>query len=45
MRRAWPELLTVLDIPVGDRLTETRNDVRVEVRGEIMEIRFDLEAD
>lgn len=45
MRKAWPELLTVLDIPVGDRLAETRNDVRVEVRNEIMEIRFDLEAD
>lgn len=41
----WPELLTTLDIPVGDRLASTRNDLFVAVQGDTITIRFDLEAD
>jgi hypothetical protein len=50
MTRAWPELLAVLDIPVGDRLTQDRNEVRLELaaagpEGQPLRVRFDLVAD
>ncbi|HJN74632.1 MAG TPA: hypothetical protein QGF58_11925 [Myxococcota bacterium] len=45
LRRTWPELLKVVDIPIGDRLTEDRNQVRVELVGQRMTVSFDLEAD
>lgn len=45
LRRAWPALLEVVDIPIGDRLTEERNRVEVsETDGELV-VRFDLAAD
>lgn len=48
--RAWPELLAVLDIPIGDRLTQERNDVHLELgplgpEGQALRVRFDLVAD
>jgi hypothetical protein len=50
LRQAWPELLGVLDVPVGDRLTEERNELRVEAGapeadGVPLRIAFDLVAD
>jgi hypothetical protein len=48
LRRAWPELLGVLDIPVGDRLGEEKNhiDVRFEHGAPArITVDFDLEAD
>ena len=33
LRRTWPELLKVVDIPIGDRLTQERNQVRVSTAG------------
>lgn len=49
VREAWPELLKVVDIPIGDRLTPERNHVSVhidEAGGEPqLHLHFDLEAD
>lgn len=45
LRATWPELLKVVDIPIGDRLTEERNQVRVELIGRRLTVHFDLEAD
>ena len=45
LARAWPDLLAVVDIPIGDRLTETRNDLTVRVDGAQIVVAFDLEAD
>jgi hypothetical protein len=42
---AWPALVAVVDIPVGDRLTADRNDIDVQLDGGRMVVRFDLEAD
>lgn len=42
---AWPALVAVVDIPVGDRLTADRNDVAVVIEGASLRVRFDLEAD
>ena len=42
---AWPALVAVPDIPVGDRLTADRNDVAVVIEGASLRVRFDLEAD
>jgi hypothetical protein len=43
--RAWPELLATIDLPIGDRLTSTRNDVSVRVDGGRVVVTFDLAAD
>ncbi|MCP4806123.1 MAG: hypothetical protein GY913_06845 [Proteobacteria bacterium] len=45
LRTTWPELLKVVDIPVGDRLTQEKNQVRVDVVGQRLTVHFDLEAD
>jgi len=48
LRAAWPELLAVIDIPIGDRLTADRNVIDVVFeRGtpERLRVRFDLAAD
>ena len=45
LRQAWPSLVAVVDIPVGDRLTSERNDIRVTVDGTCIRVHFDLEAD
>ena len=49
LERVWPEIVAVLDIPIGDRLTPDRNHVEVEVgpdeAGPTLRIGFDLEAD
>lgn len=45
LRATWPALLKVVDIPVGDRLTQDKNQVRVELVGQRMRVHFDLEAD
>lgn len=42
---AWPALVAVVDIPVGDRLTPDRNHIAVEIEGDRLRVRFDLEAD
>jgi hypothetical protein len=42
---AWPSLVGVVDIPVGDRLTVERNDIAVTIEGDRIRITFDLEAD
>ena len=47
LRQAWPELLAVVDIPFGDRLTDERNTIAVTVSadGEQLRVDFDLAAD
>ncbi len=49
LSQAWPALLSVLDIPVGDRLTSERNHLTVRVdsgpAGAVLRVDFDLEAD
>lgn len=45
LRGTWPELLKVLDLPIGDRLTEERGEVTVRVDGTRLQILFDLSAD
>lgn len=45
LRAVWPELLAVVDLPVGDRLTEEKNQVEVRVEGDRFTLRFDLVAD
>jgi hypothetical protein len=49
MMGAWPEMLKVVDIPIGDRLTSDRNHIQVKHQvtdgGERLSIRFDLIAD
>ena len=42
---AWPELLKVVDIPIGDRLENERNHVRARQEGRRLVVSFDLEAD
>jgi len=45
LRQTWPELLKVVDIPIGDRLQQERNQVRVSLNGDRLTVHFDLEAD
>ncbi len=48
MRSAWPSLLKVVDIPIGDRLTLDKNHLRAMVHGDapgVLEVAFDFEAD
>lgn len=45
LKRVWPEILSTLDIPIGDRLTEDRNEIRVVSAGLRLQISFDLIAD
>ncbi len=45
LRQAWPELVAALDMPIGDRLTNDRNEVRVGVQGDQLRVDFDLAAD
>lgn len=45
METAWPQLLSVVDIPIGDRLTPDRNLVQVSVEKHRLVVRFDLVAD
>lgn len=42
---AWPSLVGVVDIPVGDRLTVEKNEVTITVDGTTLRVAFDLEAD
>lgn len=47
--RVWPELLEVVDLPIGDRLTPEKAAVRITVEADgarsHLRLRFDLEAD
>ena len=43
--QAWPEILSVVDLPIGDRLTSERNHITVQAEGSRLCIGFDLEAD
>ena len=49
MSRAWPDILQVVDIPIGDRLTSERNriDVTIDQKDgeDILLVEFDLIAD
>ena len=49
VRETWPELLKVVDIPIGDRLTSEKNHVKVSTSGQgddrRLLIEFDLIAD
>jgi hypothetical protein len=49
LRRVWPELLTVVDIPIGDKLTVENALVSVSIDDStatpILRLRFDLSAD
>lgn len=45
LRKAWPELVSALDLPIGDRLTNDRNDVRLRIEGNHLRVDFDLIAD
>lgn len=42
---AWPELISAIDLPIGDRLTPDRNDIAVSRSGATLTVAFDLEAD
>lgn len=45
LTEAWPQLLTVVDIPIGDRLTPDRNHIEVHLDEDGLLVRFDLVAD
>jgi len=46
LEQSWPDLVAELKrFPVPDRLTVTRNDIRLEIRGRVLRLTFDLEAD
>lgn len=46
LRQVWPELLSVLDLPIGDTLTAERADVSLVDGGDQeLTVRFDLAAD
>lgn len=45
LRTLWPELLSVLDLPIGDALTAERTHIDVTLAGDALTIRFDLSAD
>lgn len=45
LRTLWPELLSVLDLPIGDALTAERTHIEVTLSGDALTIRFDLSAD
>lgn len=45
LRGVWPELLSVLDLPIGDALTTERSHIDVALAGDALTIRFDLSAD
>ena len=42
---AWPDLLKVVKLPIGDSLDLTKNVIGVEIVGSALRISFDLEAD
>ena len=41
----WPQLCSVVVLPIGDNLTPTKNRLMLTVDGDRFELRFDLEAD
>jgi len=45
LRQVWPDLLRVVKIPIGDRLENVKNRVRVQATPEELRIEFDLVAD
>lgn len=46
LRQVWPELLSVLDLPIGDALTAERAEVLLVDGGDQeLTVRFDLSAD
>lgn len=45
LRGVWPELLQVVKIPIGDRLDQERNEVRVHATATEIRVVFDLIAD
>lgn len=46
LRQVWPELLSVLDLPIGDALTAERAEVALLDGGDQeLTVRFDLSAD
>lgn len=46
LRQVWPELLSVLDLPIGDALTAERAEVQLVDGGDQeLTVRFDLSAD
>lgn len=45
LEECWPELLSTLDIPIGDRLTADNTHIRATVSGGRLTVQFDLSAD
>ncbi len=45
LRRVWPELLSIIELPIGDSLTSDRMRLDVTVDGDALTVRFDLAAD
>jgi hypothetical protein len=45
LQEAWQDLLSVLDLPIGDRLTAKRTQLDVVASDDQLRIHFDLEAD
>jgi hypothetical protein len=45
LRAVWPEIVSVVDLPIGDALTVEKSDVQVDIEGDTLVIRFDLSAD
>ncbi|MES2639255.1 MAG: hypothetical protein V4850_07215 [Myxococcota bacterium] len=43
--KMWPEIVSVLDMPIGDTLTVDNHHVTVTTTDGWLEIRFDLSAD
>lgn len=45
LRRIWPELLSIIELPIGDTLTNERMVLDVAMVGDVLTVRFDLAAD
>ena len=45
LRAVWPEIVSVVDLPIGDALTIEKSDVQGELEGDTPVNRFDLSAD
>ena len=45
LEQVWPGIVAATRIPVGDRLDVERNEVKVELSGDLLRVSFDLVAD
>lgn len=45
LRAVWPDIVGVVALPIGDRLTVSANHVDVRLEGGVLHVAFDLVAD